>query len=115
MPSWLLMQRRSPRPTRRVTTARCCCGFRGCSSWRCGNLKMLASRAVALRPHLGGDRAGVADVLDVIDLVTAVERVEVAREYGVAVEVEQAAFLRDQEAEIAAAVGVGDLPERLVL
>src|SRR6185437_166062 len=39
-----------------------------------------------LDPHLGGDRAGVADVLDVIELVAAGELFEVAGQQHVAVE-----------------------------
>src|SRR6516225_10677846 len=54
----------------------------------------------ALHPHLGRDRAGVAHVLVVVDLLAALETVEVARQQGVAVEIEQATLLGQQESEI---------------
>src|SRR5262245_46847767 len=62
----------------------------------------LAPKRLVLPPHpdLAGGRAGVAHVLDVIDLVTALERVEIARQRAVAVEVQEAAFLGHEKAEI---------------
>ena len=47
--------------------------------------------------------AGVAGVLDVVDLVAALEIVEVARQHRIAVEIQEAAFLGEEEAESAAA------------
>ena len=35
-------RRRSRAPTRPASTARCCCGFRACSSWRCGRVGKIA-------------------------------------------------------------------------
>src|SRR5262249_2298385 len=54
----------------------------------------------ALHPHLGRDRAGVAHVLVVVDLLAALETVEVAGQQGVAVEIEQATLLGQQESEL---------------
>ena len=70
--------------------------------------------AVALDAHLRGDRAGVAHVLDVMNLVAALEPIEVAGQQRVAVEVEQAAFLGHQEAEVLLGRDFGDLTEGLV-
>src|ERR1044072_79656 len=59
-------------------------------------------RALVLRlhPHLGGDRAGVADRFDVTHVAADLQPVEVARHNAVAVEVEQPACRGEQEAEI---------------
>ena len=63
----------------------------------------------ALHPDLARDRSGVAHAGDVIDLVTAPQVVEISGQHRVAMEVEQAAFLREQESELAAGIGLGDL------
>src|SRR5499427_9579177 len=63
----------------------------------------------ALHPHLGRDRAGVAHVLVVVDLLAALETVEVAGQQGVAVEIEQATLLGQQESEILLRRDLGNL------
>src|SRR5262245_6292445 len=105
----------SPRLIPRASTARCCCRFPACSFWQCARLRRLfGAHALRLHPHLGRDRAGVADILVVMDFVAAREMVEVAGEHGVAVEVEQAALLGDEKAEILLGRDLGDLAERLI-
>ena len=68
----------------------------------------------ALHPDLAGDRSGVAHAGDVVDLVAAPQVVEISGQHRIAMEVEQGAFLREQESELAAGIGLGDLPHRLV-
>src|SRR6266702_4688342 len=68
-----------------------------------------------LDAHLDGGRPGVADVLDVIDLVTLAQLLEIAGQHAVAVEVQQPAFLGQQEAEILLGIAFRDLAQKLVL
>src|SRR5262245_6802620 len=104
------------RPIHVGTTVVCCYRFRACSSWRRGRCASGYSvpKALALHPHLGRDRAGVAHVLVVVDLVAAFEVVEVAGQQRVAVEVEQATLFGQQESEILFRRDLGNLTQRLV-
>src|SRR6266487_4578229 len=122
--------RGSGRPIRRGTTVACCCDFPVCSSWRYASwrAKKMAQltprtrrapssallQVLALHAYLGRDRAGVAHVLVVMDVFSNLEIVEVSGQQRVAVEVEQAAFFRQQESEILLRRDLGDLAQRLV-
>src|SRR5262245_66428516 len=79
------------RPIHVGTTVVCCYRFRACSSWRHGRCASGCSvpKALALHPHLGRDRAGVAHVLVVVDLVATFEVVEVSGQQRVPVDGEQ--------------------------
>ena len=76
--------------------------------------RLLRAQVFALHPHLGRDRAGVADVLVVVDLLAALETVEVAGQQRVAVEIEQASLFGEQESEILLRGDLGNLTKRLV-
>src|SRR6476661_6998990 len=65
-------------------------------------------------PYLGGDRPGVADVLDVTHFIAAVQMIELAAQQAVAVEVQQAAFLGHQEAEVLLRRQFGDLAAKFM-
>src|SRR5262245_53496694 len=108
--------RGSRRPIRRGTTVACCCDFPACSSWRFASRhaktmessrreehaerRLLRRQVLALYAYLGRDRTGVAHVLVIINVFSDLEIVEVSGQQRVAVEVEQAAFFRQQESEI---------------
>src|SRR4051812_36312884 len=66
-------------------------------------------------PHLGGGRPGIAGGLHVRYVLALLERVEVAGQHAVTVEIEQAALRGQDKAKILVRRELGDLPEMLVL
>src|SRR5215469_4746593 len=108
--AWRLPRRRSGRP--RLRPDRASRRAKALSGPTQGSRLPLASPQAprsALHPHLGRDRAGVAHVLVVVDLLAALETVEVAGQQGVAVEIEQATLLGQQESEILLRRDLGNL------
>jgi len=70
--------------------------------------------SLALDPHFGCNRPGIAHGFDVINLVFHLQRVEVAAENAVAVKIELAALLGEQKAEILLGDDLRHLTEILV-
>src|SRR5436190_20326805 len=76
---------------------------------------LAAGRKLLFHPDLAGDRTGIAHLLHIEQLIAELKLVEIAGEHAVAMEIEEAALLVHEEAEVLLLRKLGYLAQELVL